>query len=436
MTTSAYEKEAFFQSKLIEKYGSEYGITPELLDNIDQGTASSAELKTYTDSAEKLVMRFKSDMRKTEPDNYTDQDIEIIMAMVDANYRYFEQGQEKFGKIIPTATVSKTLAQKGTPPILTGFAALNRHSEDLSPQQIISQFGLDYDDTPYLTNDGTKEIRQPFVFAIDTPMNQDIQQNAKLPIDPRVLVRFVKIAEESDDPEKKAKAKDFLDNYLKTDKIYPLFRSESDLESLKDYVEQLKTNNSDYYQDCDRISQFLQNRVTQNKTIFKDAPYTGNTAPQYGQKLESQSAYADMMQEMYMSKPPKVSPGAVMSVKFPRIGEGINPERADLPAGSDTVEVARWDGDQWVMLVKPEELQRKFNRAMKPYRSKMSQKWTQDFGGFLKALPLKPPESLKKHIRKNERKINGHLQSQARRKKLKAKRGNYSGSKQTSSRNN
>lgn len=35
MTTSAYEKEAFFQSKLIEKYGSEYGITTELLDKIE-----------------------------------------------------------------------------------------------------------------------------------------------------------------------------------------------------------------------------------------------------------------------------------------------------------------------------------------------------------------------------------------------------------------
>ncbi len=236
----AYQKEAFFQNKLIEKYGSEYGITSELLNKIDQGTATSSELKTYTESSQQLVMRFKSDMRKTEPDDYTDQDIEIIMAMVDANYRYFENGQEQFSKIIPTNKVKKTLIQTGEPPIITGFAALNRHSEDLSPQQIISQFGLDYEGTPYLANDGTKDIRQPFVFSIETPMNQDIQDNAKLPIDPRVLIRFVKIAEDSNDPEKSQQARDFLNNYLKNNKILPIFRKEKDLETLNNYLQELK----------------------------------------------------------------------------------------------------------------------------------------------------------------------------------------------------
>lgn len=414
----AYQKEAFFQNKLIEKYGSEYGITPELLNKIEQGTATSSELKTYTESSQQLVMRFKSDMRKTEPDNYTDQDIEIIMAMVDANYRYFENGKEQFSKIIPTDKVKKTLIQSGEPPIITGFAALNRHSEDLSPQQIISQFGLDYEGTSYLVDDGNKSIRQPFVFSIETPMNQDIQDNAKLPIDPRVLIRFVKIAEESNDPEKRQQARDFLNNYLKNNKIIPIYRKEKDLETLNNYLQELKAKNSDYYQDLNQVHQSLQVKARVN-----DAPYTGNTAPQYGEKLENQSSYADMVQEMYMSKPPKVSTGAVISVKLPRIGTGINPERSDLPAGSDTVEVAKWNGEKWVMSVKPEELERKFDRAMKPYRSSISQNWKQDFKNFLKELPLKPPESLKKHIIKNDRKINNHLQSQRRKLKTKARKG-------------
>lgn len=391
MTASAWEKEAFLQKKLIEKYGAEYGITSELLDKIEQGTASPAELKTYTDSAEGLVMRFKSDMRKTEPDNYSDQDIEIIMAMIDANYRYFEQGKEKLSKIIDTNRIIGNLAQNS--PMIGGFVALDRHSADLSPQQIISQFGLDYKKTPYLKNDGKKDIRQPFLFAINTPMNEEIKKNAKLPVDPRILLRFIKIAEESKDPEKKAKAKDFLDNYLKTDKMIPIFRSNKneDLDPIKQYLTKPKAKNSDYYADLSRVDQFIQ---TKGK-LTNEAPYTGNTAPQYGQKLENQSSYADIVQEMRMNKLSKVSTEAVLSVKFPKSGTGSSRERSergDLPAGSNTVTIAEWNGEKWAISVKPDELKRKFTSVMESYTSdypEIADQWTKDFDTFLEELRKK-----------------------------------------------
>ena len=164
------------------------------------------------------------------------------------------------------------------------------------------------------------------------------------------------------------------------------------------------------------------NRIYQSlltKARVNAGPYTGNTAPQYGQALESQTPYADMVQEMYMSKPPQVSTKAVVSVKLPRVGTGINPERGDLPAGSDTVQIARWDGEKWVMLVRPDELKRKFARAMKPYRSSVASQWTQDFDTFLKELPEQAPESLKKHIIKNDKKISDRLNSQSKRNKKK-----------------
>ncbi len=89
-------------------------------------------------------MKFKNDLRKTEPENYSKTDIEIVMAMVEANYLHFKHKNENYSKVIPETGVKDLLSMRfGTPSILN-FSALNRYSENLSPQQIISQFGLDY----------------------------------------------------------------------------------------------------------------------------------------------------------------------------------------------------------------------------------------------------------------------------------------------------
>ena len=69
MTVTEQEREEFFQRKILDKYAGDHGITQNLLDKIDKGTATEVELITYADAADKLVMRFKSDLRTTEPEN-------------------------------------------------------------------------------------------------------------------------------------------------------------------------------------------------------------------------------------------------------------------------------------------------------------------------------------------------------------------------------
>ncbi len=356
MAITASEREAFFQGKILEKYGARYGITTELLNKIDRGTATEDELNTYIENADKLVMKFKEDLRTTEPEKYSNTDIEIVMAMIEANYLHFKHKNESYSKVIPETGVQNLLNMRYGAPAVFKFSALNRYSADLSPQQIISQFGLDYQYqqdgevvTPYLAKDGENFKRQPFVFVLETPMNEDIQANAKLPVDPRIMERFEQMANDAQLPaQTRQQATDFLAR--NQDNICLIVRNTDDKE---------------------RLEQKYQNKY---KIISaQDAPYTGNTAPQYGNKLQGQSAYADVIQEMFVTKPSPVSPGAKIYAKFPK--EGVDPEREDLPAGSEAVAIAEWDGTQWKVIASDRQLQSNFKRTLATYPDSVKQQW-------------------------------------------------------------
>ena len=359
MPVTELEREEFFQRKILEKYGNKYGITQELLKKIDQDTATEAELITYTDAADKLVMRFKSDLRSTEPKDYSNIDLEIIMAMIDANYLKFKNNHEPYSKVIPESGVQGLLSMQYGNPSILNFSALSRYSEDLSPQQVISQFGLDYEYqsdgetvTPYLAKDGTKTKRQPFVFAIETPMNESIQANAKLPIDPRIMERLEQMATETDSKKVSAATKQQAEEFLarNKDNFCMIVHNIADRKSLEEkYGSKYEIINA------------------------QNPPYTGNTAPQYGKRLEAANPYADVIQEMYVTKPTEVSPGTKIYGKFPR--EGGFAERSDLPAGSEKIEIARWDGQQWELLVNEQELQVKLDRVLADYPENLKQQW-------------------------------------------------------------
>lgn len=397
---TATEREAFFQDKLIEKYGAEYGITTELLNKIYRGTATEEELNTFTQSADKMVVKFKEDMRTTEPENYANQDIEIVMAMIDANYLNFKNKQEPFSKVIPESGVQDLLTKKFGNPSILNFSASSSHSENLSPQQIVSQFGLDYEYedngetvTPYLVKDGDNIQRQPFVYAIETPMNEGIKANAKLPIDPRIMERFEQIANDAQlPPETRQQAKDFLAR--NKDNFCLIVRNIEDKEHLQ----------QKYLDKYEIIS-------------AQDAPYTGNTAPQHGTKLKSQDAYVDIVQEMFVTKPTEVSPGTKIYAKFPQ--EKVDSERADLPAGSKKVPIAEWDGKEWKVIVNDKELDTQFKRTLNNYSDNVKEKlnkktvsskqlrdWKQ-----IGDSPQKPKE-LDTHIQNNSSKLINRLQTQ------------------------
>ena len=173
--------------------------------------------------------------------------------------------------------------------------------------------------------------------------------NAKLPVDPRIMERFESMANDAQLPaQTRQQAKDFLAR--NKDNICLIVRNIADKERLQQkYQDKYKIINA------------------------QNAPYTGNTAPQYGNKLEGQSAYADVIQEMFVTKPTAVSPGAKIYAKFPR--EGVDPERADLPAGSEQIAIAEWDGTQWKVIASDRELQENFKRTLAKYPDSVKQQW-------------------------------------------------------------
>ncbi len=351
MAVTETERELFFQDKLVKKYG----ISTDFLTKTD---ATEDEVNTYIKEAENLVEKFKKGLRQMELKDYKDIDpidIEIIMAMIDANYLNFKNKNESYSKVISETDVENLLSMRRGAPTIWSFSALNRHYENLSPQQIISQFGLDYQYqkdgktvTPYLVTEDTmegnrKHWRQPFVFILETPMNEHIRASAKLPVDPRIMEWFKTMANDTKvSAETREEAKDFLARNKHN--IHLIARNTGDQE--------------------------LNQKYKDREIKINDAPYTGNTAPQYGNKLEGQRAYADVIQEMYLTEASPISPGAKIYAKFPK--PGVDAERADLPAGSEQVEIAEWDGTQWKITG---ALQKNFNHTLEKYSDDIKQQW-------------------------------------------------------------
>lgn len=376
-TPVADDREAYLQERLVARYGAEYGITPALVARIDAGTASRDELRSYTENVGKLAARFKSDMRDKPLEDYSSGDVELVMAMADANHRYAESADpgETLSKVVPTERVASLLgAPPGSaPPRMTGFTALSRHSEDLSPQQTIGQLGLDYKDTPFLVDDGQRDIAQPFLFTLSTPRSEEIRDSAKLPMDPRLLGKISDLAANATDPAQRERADRFLQKYQ--DEIVVIAKDTDDEAALRT-----------------RYPGYPIKKM-------QAGPYLGTSAPLYGDRLAGRNPYAAILQESYMDPPPAIEPGATLSVKLPRLGSGVDPERSDLPAGSDKLDVARWDGKRWQPLVSPDELDKKLARVMAPYRPRVSETWRSQLHDVLKSMPLKVPDALKRRVR-------------------------------------
>ena len=387
MVATYNNKELIFQQKLLEKYGNlpEFSDLDDIVKRIDNNTATEDDYTKFSPKAESLIDKFKSDLRKIKPDEYQKEDIMLITSMIEANSAAFDSPSESFSKLIPANTLKDmlTLERSGqfSPPNLTGFMALSRYSENLSPQQQQSQFGLDYTKSPYIVEHGNESIRQPFVFVVKTPTQEEIDREsnstlkqqmqqqmdairdaAKLPIDPRVLVKIVKIAEDKNDAENSKIADIFLRKYLGNDRIFPSFRDTLDLEVVTNSLATMDKN-SGYYENFKKLSDQLSTKAQANKLKSNESPYTGNTAPQYGSKLENHSPYADVIQERAMDKPLELPPGTKIYLQVPR--SGTDPLSAKKPAGYEQVEVSSYNGKNWKNSFADNKIDLKIEEALK-----------------------------------------------------------------------
>lgn len=333
------------QGKILDKYGTLYGISKDLVDRIGKGTATPEELTTYTQNADRLVAKFKADMRQTEPEAYSDLDIEIITAMAATNYASFQRNDEPFAKVVPPASVAESL--KGNkPPAFYGFGASLRHSENLAPDQVVSQFGLDYKDTPYLFKDGDTDKPVPFLFSVVSPMNQDLRDTLRVPLDPRIFDRIAKLA---DDPTRSDLIREMASTMTSKDVAYIAVRGTGSQDETNALVQKYKD---------------LGYAV---RAKSADPPFTGNTMPQYGQTLENENSFSDLIQEMCAApssgKTPLGGEGTAIYLSVPKRGDTGTGDPT-LPRGSDKIKIAEWKGRQWEMTASKEDLDEHYEHAL------------------------------------------------------------------------
>jgi hypothetical protein len=337
-------RELLFQQKLLEKYGKEFGVSDSLRTRLMGGSVTDAEHATIAAVAVPMVMRFQEDLRNTPFDKYSALDVDIILRMVDANHKPVEPefdprtgqpvARQTISKIIPESKVAKLFdpATAAKDQVITGFMAPSSNSENLSPQQMISQFGLDYQGTSYLSEQGGQVIRQPYAFSLDAPMNSGLLDCIKIPFDPRLYAKMEQRAQQ--DPAAAA----ILGKYQ--DEIVIIAQGVQEKES-------------------------LQQRYPNRKIVnAADPPYLGTSASMSGGTLASLNPYAAIMQEHYLDPVPAIPEGTKLTLKLPLDDPSSNPERGDVPAGVKTVPIAEFREGRWWKLTDPDTVAADFKQAL------------------------------------------------------------------------
>ena len=96
-----------------------------------------------------------------------------------------------------------------------------------------------------------------------------------------------------------------------------------------------------------------------------DAPYTGNSAPQYGTNLDGKRSFSDLVQEMYMD-PGKTKAlageGTAIHLLVPKQGSS-SADDPTLPRGSDRIKIVQWNGRRWEMTVTEQQLDKHHQQA-------------------------------------------------------------------------
>lgn len=390
-------REIRFQQKLLDRYAVPFGLAADLGTRLVTGEVSEAEIIQVTTVSDRLVMRFMDDMRGRAFEAYSDQDLDLVLTMIDANHKPVEPefdpktGQSAMGsisKIIPNSTVSFLLNPQ-TPPdkqTLGGFLAPSKNSDGLSPQQCTGQFGLDYANSPFLSKQGSKVIPSPYLFALEAPATPALADCMKIPIDPRLYAKLLVRAQQNPD------AAAIVGKYQH--ELALVAQGKSDQERLQQQYPDLKIVRAE------------------------DPPYTGTSASMYGSTLAGSNPYAAIMQEHIMIPPPGIPEGTKLTLKLPLDDPDHDPDRGDAPAGVKTVEVAEFRDGRWWKLKNPDEVEMEFKVAMLTGLFKYDTSgFEQDFASLKESFPTdsyfpKPPrEAIRKVGRDVAQRVPGTARS-------------------------
>lgn len=389
MTTAAAQ-ELLLERKLVTKYGASVGITQAELDLLHSGQAPTATTKYIEDNYHRLIDAFKNDLIRNDfvdpgvgGQIFDDGLVDILMCSLDANYRYADKqvdaaGSEKqrfWRKIYPNLSRINGVDPNDDagPPVLTGCLGVEGLTDNLSPQQIHDQCGLDYDASEFnlIQADGTV-VRRPTLLEVNVPVTPDIEAASRIPLDPRFFARMQALAARRPPDELSRRAQDTLGKF--GDRICPVIRTQNNAwptdpaerQRAGDELRSILANKS--VQDAYNAMQALQNQPRiadfSDPTRFDSMkqPYGGTGIPIHGSGIFATGGHADIRQELRMVKDadgkwPTMPVGSTLSIKLPK--RGISRQRAEdprLPAGCETQVLAQWDGTTWQKSIEPAEL--------------------------------------------------------------------------------
>ncbi|WP_437931607.1 hypothetical protein WMF37_20885 [Sorangium sp. So ce291] len=336
---------AYAQTKILEKYGTLHGISKELVERVFENKATPEELKNYEENAVRLVDHFVTDMRRTELKDLSRLDKQIVTAIDATNYVNFQRSDEPYAKVVPGTTV-KNLLENDNPPAFFGFGASRNRSENLSPVQIVPQFGLDYPTSDYVIKDGDISRPVPFLFIMVTPMTEALKKQFRVPLDPLILDAMKGFA---DDTEEHPILREMGSLIARPDVATIVVRGALSDDEMKAVVEKYKG----YYV----------------KTKGAEPPYTGLGSSQHGATLEGQDFHPEMGLEL-MAAPgkgetPVGGKGTYIDLLVPKPA-GTGTRDPTLPWGQDRIRIAAWDRN-WNVTASKEEVDRGYERAVAGY---------------------------------------------------------------------
>ncbi|WP_437664846.1 hypothetical protein [Sorangium sp. So ce1182] len=335
---------AYAQTKILEKYGTLHGISKELVERVFENKATPEELKNYEENAVRLVDHFVTDMRRTELKDLSHLDKQIVTAIAATNYVNFQRSDEPYAKVVPAKTVIDLL-KNNKPPTFFGFGASLGRSENLSPIQIVPQFGLDYRGSDYVVKDDDISRPVPLLFVMVTPMTEALKKQFRVPFDPFIF--------------------DAMEGFANDTEEDPILREMGSLMTRPD-VAALSVRGALSDDETKARVQKYKDRGYSVRNKSAEPPYTGLGSSQFGETLEGQDFHPDLGLETFAcpsdGETPVGGEGTYINLVVPKAADtGTRDPR--LPWGQDTITIAAWDR-AWNVTASKEEVDRGYDRAV------------------------------------------------------------------------
>jgi hypothetical protein len=323
------EKMRYEQNLLLRQFDTDNEIQ-RLLQKRDSQQATEEEERLLDNKLAEFRARHIEHLRNKAPQDYTEADVDLTMAMMDTRLAELDRPGASISKVLPIESIEAGLNADYSKPFdrktnrtlsITGSIGATELTEHLSPQQIDSNLGLNYPNSPYHAGaDGS--VRAPVVGRIDMLVTPEIRATAKVPLDPVLVEKIVDMQQNASSPEMKERARAFREAYAtrismipRKDKLGADGQSYEISEASRRAMERMR---GEPYS------------IEVGREDGQEPPYTGHSAP----GSFDVSEFTVIGTELYVPSKSAISltKGARISMLMAKEGE-TDPARMDRPAG-------------------------------------------------------------------------------------------------------